>query len=436
MTRQIADDVKLGTGTKPPPVALDKRYAQDWTVTRTAFLDECPGFAHIFYSMMARGRGEDLAYFTEDPSIPIAATDGVYLFLNPGPFFKYPLKKRLFILAHEVLHAILEHCQLGHALAQRDKVVNAAGASLPYDQMTMNIALDLVINAMLVESKVGEFDPTWLHDPSIATANDSALDVYHRIYRGGKGGGKGGASPKGGQGRFDEHMKPGTGDDKTPEQAAEARSEVEWRTAVAAAAAAARMRGKLPAGMERVFGSMIEPKVNWKDHITALFARKIGAGGYNWRRPDRRMIVRDIYCPSRSGNGCGTIVIGGDTSGSIDGPVLDAFSGHVSSILSELNPERVLVVWCDAKVGRVDELTDAADLAGIAGPPGGGGTDFRPVFDWVDDQGIVPDALVYLTDGFGPFPDDAPGYPVIWGSITAPDVVKYPFGDVVHIELD
>lgn len=48
-------------------------------------------------------------------------------------------------------------------------------------------------------------------------------------------------------------------------------------------------------------------------------------------------------------------------------------------------------------------------------------------------MGLEPDALVYLTDGHGTFPTQAPSYPVLWGNIT-PNY-KYPFGDVVDIPL-
>ncbi|MCB1876115.1 MAG: hypothetical protein KDH88_09080, partial [Chromatiales bacterium] len=45
---------------------------------------------------------------------------------------------------------------------------------------------------------------------------------------------------------------------------------------------------------------------------------------------------------------------------------------------------------------------------------GGGGTDFRPVFDWLDEQGQQPQLLVYFTDAQGQFPPHEPNYPVIW----------------------
>ena len=64
---------------------------------------------------------------------------------------------------------------------------------------------------------------------------------------------------------------------------------------------------------------------------------------------------------------------------------------------------------------------------------GCGGTDFRPVFDWVSthaDRVIV----LYAADGMGRYPDRAPHAPVIW-LLTPPHVRKQevPFGVVVGL---
>ena len=192
------------------------------------------------------------------------------------------------------------------------------------------------------------------------------------------------------------------------------------------------MQGKLPSALERLFKEVLEPTVSWQDHIRSFFARKVGAGGYDWRKPDRRMIARDIYSPARSGNGCGDVVVAVDTSGSIGQRELDHFFTELRGILEDVQPSTVHLVWCDAKVHHVDELDSASDLQGLK-PHGGGGTAFEPVFQWVSQQNFTPDALVYLTDGMGSFPPSAPTYPVVWGDIYGH--VKYPFGDVVNIPL-
>jgi predicted metal-dependent peptidase len=62
---------------------------------------------------------------------------------------------------------------------------------------------------------------------------------------------------------------------------------------------------------------------------------------------------------------------------------------------------------------------------------GGGGTDFRPVFDRIAEEPEPPNALVYLTDLYGSFPDQAPAYPVIWA---ANNDQTGPFGETVHLK--
>lgn len=398
-----------------------------WSDTRAALLWKCPAFTHVFYSMMDTVGSEHVALFT--PDVPIAATDGDAVLLNPEEFFKYNLNKRVFIVAHEILHAIFDHCALTRRLASNGKVVYPDGSSLPFDAMLMNVAEDYVINDMLIKSNVGEYDAKWLHDPKIATGEDSAIDAYRKVYRQGNGGGGGGQSG------FDEHLAPGSSSGKDPHEAK--RDEQKWKIAVEAGLAAARAQGKLPAGMELFFDKMLNPEVPWADKIAAFFARKVGSGSYDWRRADRRLVMRDIYAPGRSGHGAGTVAVAIDTSGSIicDPTLLDRFMGELAGILEDVRPKRLMVLWIDAAVHAVDEVEEAGDIRHLK-PKGGGGTDFRPAFDWLGKENITPDALVYLTDGFGSFPQGAPEYPVLWGNITKNlPANHYPFGEVVEVPV-
>lgn len=414
-----------GTAGKPLTKAvLTDVQKRKWIETRSALLWRCPAFTHILFSMLNPTKGELAALFTTE--VPIAATDGSNLILNPDKFFEFPLDERVFIVAHEILHCILNHCVLSHPM-RRDKVVKYAdGTKLDYDAKLMNIAMDLVINDTLINDKIGKFPACGVHDPKTATLKDGFLDAYKKVWK----------DPEkfgGGSGGFDVIMSPGAGQGQDPGQAAQGRSQTEWDTAVAAALTSAKMQGKLPSNLERLLGEIIDPQVQWQDHIRALFARKIGAGGYDWRKPDRRLIQRDIYAPQRSGSGCGTVVVAVDTSGSIGQKQLDVFFGEMRGILDDVRPTEIHVVWCDAKVHKVDTVDDSQDISSLKAA-GGGGTDFRPVFEWIDKEGVTPEALVYLTDGLGSFPGEQPAYPVIWGAIKGYNV-KYPFGDVVEIEI-
>src|SRR5690606_7633235 len=137
------------------------------------------------------------------------------------------------------------------------KVPYTDGTSLPYNQMLMNVATDLVINDALIESKVGQYNPQWLHDTKIATAKDSALDAYKKLFQhakkmkvsisqDGDGDGDGNSVPGVNGEGFDKHMQPGTSQGKDPQTAAQQRNQAEWQTQLAAAANAARAQGKLP----------------------------------------------------------------------------------------------------------------------------------------------------------------------------------------------
>lgn len=404
-------------------VQLTSEQKRKWIETRSALLWKCPAFTHILFTMLNPTQGELAALFTEE--VPIAATDGTNLILNPQTFFAMTLGERVFVVAHEILHCILNHCVLSEPMRRLNKVKYTDGKELPYKQNQMNAAMDYIINDILITDRVGTFPTIGLHDTKIATQSDSFLDTYRKIYEedDGKGAGKG----------FDQIMSPGAGQGKDPTQAAQERSQAEWNAAVAGALASAKAQGKLPASLERLLGEVLEPTVSWQDHIEAFFARKVGTGGYDWRKPDKALMSREIFHPRRAGNGCGDVVVAIDTSGSIGQRELDTFFGELSGILEDVQPTKIYVVWCDAKVHKVDEVEKGDDIRSLK-PKGGGGTDFRPVFDWAYDNDIFPEALVYLTDGLGSFPKDPPLYPVLWGDILGRQVT-YPWGDVVDVKL-
>jgi predicted metal-dependent peptidase len=395
-----------------------------WDDTRVALMWKCPMFTHILFTMLDKVNGETIALFTDE--VPIAATDGSSLIINPETFFKFNLYERVFICAHEILHCIFNHCVLAHGFQTRGKVAYPDGKTLPYDHKTMNVAMDLVINAILVEAGTGQMPKEGCLDQALVTGKDSFLDSYRKIFpdmQKGKG-------PSGGG--FDQHLAPGKSQGKDPHQASQERNEAAWGTAIAQGLASAKAQGKMPAGLERLLRECLQPQVDWREHIQALFARKLGGGGYDWLKPDRRFMARDIFVPARSGHGAECVVVGVDTSGSIGQRELDVFMGEVAGILEDVRPRDLFIVWCDARVNRVDHVDDPGELRHLK-MPGGGGTDFRPVFDWVTQQNLQPDCLVYLTDGLGPFPNKPAAFPVVWGNISKPGSVRYPFGDVVDV---
>jgi predicted metal-dependent peptidase len=121
-----------------------------------------------------------------------------------------------------------------------------------------------------------------------------------------------------------------------------------------------------------------------------------------------------------------------DTSGSIDTAALAQFSAEMSAVLEQYDTV-IDVVYCDTKIKGHEQFGREDLPLKLMNPVGGGGTDFRPVFDWVEQQGVQPRCLVYLTDlECNRFSEHAPDYPVLWVQ-TGEHGQSVPFGEIVKM---
>ena len=99
---------------------------------------------------------------------------------------------------------------------------------------------------------------------------------------------------------------------------------------------------------------------------------------------------------------------------------------------------RLTLIQCDADIQKVEEFDEySATNFNRMRLLGRGGTRFEPVFDWIKEksrQGVFTfDTLIYLTDGFGSFPQTPPSYPVLW-IMTPHCIEQVPFGEVIKLE--
>jgi predicted metal-dependent peptidase len=141
-----------------------------------------------------------------------------------------------------------------------------------------------------------------------------------------------------------------------------------------------------------------------------------------------KYLYRGIYLPSLSSDLL-RIVIAIDTSGSVDESLLADFLGEVNSIMQAYPNYEIDVITADAKVQSHKVFLPGENLEYEVS--GGGGTDFRPVFEYIDSYIDYPTLLLYFTDGMGTFPKNEAFYDVMW---IMPEEKEVPFGEVMVLE--
>ena len=385
---------------------------------RTALVLDHPFFGSLLFRLKS----------SECRSIQTMATDGVSLFYNPDFVETLNAATLAGTLAHEVMHPALHH----H--------VRRSGR----DPKQWNIACDYAINPLLVDAGLNLPEGVLLDDRFRAMSAEQIYSFLESEASEGSGGGdeenkSEGKGRDAGQplaGEANEVSAPitegGIGqvlDAPAPDEESSidnVEEQVrEWDIAVSQATTVARQAGKVPAGLNRTLEGAAEAAVDWRELLRRLWSETTPAD-YSWMRPNRRHLWTGLYLPGVVREGVGEVAIAVDCSGSVGARQLRLFEAEVRSILEGQRPERVYVLYFDAVVHKVDtyEAGQRIDL----NPVGGGGTEFGPCFEWLDERGIRPQSLVFLTDLYGSFPPSAPDYPVLWASTGSR---KAPFGDVI-----
>jgi predicted metal-dependent peptidase len=204
--------------------------------------------------------------------------------------------------------------------------------------------------------------------------------------------------------------------------------EANLTVAINQAAEAARQAGKLPGGLESVLGDLNDPKVCWK-HVLARFLRTNNSSDFSWQKPNRRFIADGLYLPSMYNPVIEEIAVVSDTSGSRTDEELNQDLAEISSIILDVNPNKVHFVEVDTEVQNYTEYTRES-LPIKMSMTGRGGTCFSPGIEYINKHYPNVSALVYLTDlGSDDF-GEQPSYPVLW--ITT-DKGEVPYGEIIEI---
>lgn len=337
--------------------------------------------------------------FVWDDTIPTAATNGKRVAFNPAFVNMLSDDELKFLVAHECFHPMLEHNFRRHGR----------------DAKKWNVAADYVINKLLVDEGIGRMPKMGLLDHGIYTAGGGTSEGIYDILPDQPDDHDDGPGPL-------DNCEDGEGDN-----AEQAQQQAEWKVKVAQAAQAAKMMGKMSAGLQRFVDEVLQPKVNWRD-VLHRFLVKARTDERTFARPNRRFMSQGMYLPSVTGEAMGEIVFAVDCSGSIDQRTINQFAAEITKTKDDLVPELIHVVYFDSEVSHVETYAPNDDLD--IKPHGGGGTDFAPVFAKIDEIGITPVAIVFLTDlccnSFGTQPDA----PVLWVT-TCPGAA--PFGEIVEM---
>ncbi|TXH70801.1 MAG: hypothetical protein E6Q83_04605 [Thiothrix sp.] len=195
---------------------------------------------------------------------------------------------------------------------------------------------------------------------------------------------------------------------------------IQWQQRLAGAAQQAEQAGKLSAVMKRLVQEHLRPRLPWR-HLLAHYLTSLAHDDYSYTRPSTRRGNPAIF-PSLKSQQI-NVVIALDVSGSVSDTELQECISEINAIKGKVRA-RVTLLVCDSEIVEGfplffepwEEVTLPQTLAG------GGTTDFRPVFEWVNQQDQQPNILIYFTDAAGIFPQHTPHYPVLWLVKGAKDV--------------
>lgn len=369
-----------------------------------------------------------------------SATDARSLYYNPEYIEALSLEQTQFVLAHEALH-----CALSHFARRQHR-----------DKHRWDLACDLAINPLLIEDGLSPVpDALFLPDFAEMTAEEiyPCLDesehmqphddhIYDEESEGegqedshgvSKPQGKGGSQQKQdlqGQGESEQREREGGEQGGRSHQGAARpqplrKDEAEqlaimWQQRMAGAAQMAMQAGKMGGALARMVEHLLQPQLPWRT-LLARYMSATARDDYNWSRPSRR--EGEAILPSLRSQAI-KVVVALDTSGSISDSELQQFVAEINALKGQVHA-RITLHACDdqlAKGGPWEyEPWEELELPKVF--HGGRGTDFTPVFDWLNTQTPTADLVVYFTDGLGRYPDLEPAQPVIWlikGKATVP----------------
>ena len=353
-----------------------------------------------------------------DSRLPTACTDGSTIFFSAPFLMELSNEQRIFLMAHELWHCVFLHFK---RKGNRDQQRFNYAADLEVDFMLQQQGFDTIeilphkeewkgLSAEAIYELLDEQQQRpESADVHIYAADTDVLCENGRPEEGGdKAEDDGSGTQKSGAGTDGKWVRD---DDYQP--MIEPRAERKWRQwVVSAAQQVKRSKGDLPAYLEQMIKDRYQPELSWKE-ILQQFVSYCFGGSRQWLPPNRRHIHQGLFLPSRKDDFL-SVVVAIDTSGSTMEDLPD-FLAELKGIVTSFGRYDVTLIECDTEVKNVRNFSEwdpfeyeEFDFHGF------GGTDFRPVFKYINENIAEPKLLIFMTDGYGDAPANPPEYPMLW----------------------
>jgi predicted metal-dependent peptidase len=327
-------------------------------------------------------------------TIETADIDGKTLRYSPKFVLEQSVKQMAGLLAHEVMHVAQQH----HLRRGKREPVR------------WNVACDYAINPIILDAGM-ELPEGKLLD--LKYEDMSAEEIYELLPKS--------TSKTCPCGLGDVRDAPG-GQEKQDENLAEV------RVKVVQAMVDAQIRGDIPDSIQRLIDQILSEKVDWREAL-ARFVSELARNDYNFLKPSVRYLWQGLYLPKLESLETGNIIVIVDTSGSIDEDMINQFAAEITAIAGVFNIG-ITVIYVDAALQSIQTFEPGEEI--ILKPKGGGGTSFKPGYEYINKNDLRPRAVVYLTDGCCSDYPAEPDYPTLWIQYGSYHFVP-PFGEKIQV---
>jgi len=179
--------------------------------------------------------------------------------------------------------------------------------------------------------------------------------------------------------------------------------------------------------IHRLLGTDKKGMIEWRSELRDALGGYY-VSDYTLIPPSKKLLYEGIYLPGAHSRHL-ELAVAIDSSGSVDEALLGTFIAEIESITELFGSYTVDLLVCDDRIRSHRRFTNGEEIAYELS--GGGGTDFRPVFEWIETWQHVPKILLYFTDLDGIFPPFEPPYETLW---IAPYDAEVPFGRVIALK--